>query len=379
MKTLILSLVAVISSPLLAQTFAERMESTYKKVDQYYDLECRYSYSEQYGLITPTTATKKLPQSLEREFSLNSGKRSLPLKLVVREKDRRSFEYLIYINNELQIQKAEREREFDLAPLKNAALARDFDTSKIKCNLNFATDYPIEITDGNYHISVHPHKRYDWLGLLKSVTENYLARTDMKSMIMLEAGNYRGNLVNLGSFLKGESYSLPVNDYPSDLVNVPLEVPLYVAPAGYSRFDFKAKDEVRVTFTGGNHNYCIWNSSRRLLESYMRSTSTAKIIIDFDAAATVAQQRGMEEMNLSFPRNLINQSNLLKNLLKDKNIAERYHYSYHNFFKIWFMKEFTGMFKEVHLVYKALHYSEDDVIQGNGERILEIQINYINQ
>ncbi len=379
MKTLILIGFGLFLNSSFAQTFSERMSATYKKVDQYYDLECRYSYSEQYGLITPVSETKKLSRSMEREFTITNGQKTLPFKFVVKEKDRRSFEYAIYVNNELQLQGDEQDKEFKLTQFKNASLAREFDSSKIVCNLNFAYDYPIALTDGDYHINVHPHNRYDWKLLLKTITENYLARTDWKSMIMLESGNYRGNLVNLGSFLRGESYSLPLNDYPSDLVNVPLETPLYVAPAGYSRFDFNAQAEVDVTYTGGNHNYCIWNSSRRLLEAYMRSTSTAKVVINYDAAATVAQQRGMEEMNLSFPRNLVNQSNLLKNLLKDKSIAERYHYSYHQFFKVWFMKEFKGMFKEVRLTYKALHYQEDDIVQGNGERVLEININYINQ
>lgn len=45
------------------------------------------------------------------------------MKFVVRQIDRRGFEYSIYVNNELQAQGTEREREFDLPVFKNSALA----------------------------------------------------------------------------------------------------------------------------------------------------------------------------------------------------------------------------------------------------------------
>jgi len=53
-----------------------------------------------------------------------------------------------------------------------------------------------------------------------------------------------------------------------------------------------------------------------------------------------------------------------------------YHASYHGYFKNTFFREFLGMFKTVKLIYQTDGYEKSDIISGNGERELEITLQY---
>lgn len=260
----------------------------------------------------------------------------------------------------------------------DVAFSNEFETSKIYCSVNFAYAAPHIINDGDYHINIHPHRNYDWQSLLKVPVEDYLNNANYKSFILLEAGNYRGNLVNITDFLTGVNYKLPQNDFGgTELENVPLEVPFIVSPAGRNHYTMKARSQLNVTFTGGNHNYCIWNNTRFVMESLMRSKSEAKLNLYYDTKAIVAQIKGMERVGINFPKNDIKQSNLLINLLQNENTRGSYHRNYHYYFKTFFFKEFLGMFKTVKLTYQAHGFEREDIIQGTGSRDLEINFIYL--
>ncbi len=371
-------LLTVIPFTLSAQTYAERVTEAYNQTDKNYDLDCSYSYNKTLKLISPVGETIRGSNFLSREFIIDGNDRKIPLSFTLSRRAG-SLEYEVRIN-EIHISKGKlQKRDFYIAPIKDQTFAAEFETAKISCSVNFAYAYPFVLNDGNYHISVHPHRIYDWQKRLKNEIEKYLADQRYISLIMLETGNYRGNLVNINSFFDGADYKLPIKRYDSDLENVPLEVPLIVSPAGNSRFDIRAKNEINITFTGGNHNYCIWNVTRHVIENLLNSNSEARVNFYYDTKTIVAQTRGIEGegLDINFSRNDVNRSNLLIDLLAQKEVQARYHASYLQYFRDFLGKQFSGMFKTYKINYKAEGFEKVVVIEGRGTRNIEVNLIYL--
>lgn len=377
MKTLIL-LSALLPAALFAQTYAERVTEAYLKTDKNYDLDCFYYYNKTLKLITPAGETIKGPDSFYREFFIEGNGQKLPMNFTVERKNK-NFEYKVIINNEHVSSARLASRGFYIAPIKDQAFASEFETSKIYCKVNFAYAYPHELTDGNYHFSVHPHKIYDWQSRLKDKIEAYLNDPSYRSVIFLETGNYRGDKVNINHVLDGVDYKLPSQMFDSDLENVPADVPLVVSPAGNNRFRIKANNEINITFSGGNHNYCIWNVTRHVIEDLLNSNSTARVNFFYDMSAIVAQPRGIEGegLDINFNRRDVNRSNLLKDLLSKKELQKRYHSYYLQYFRDFIGDQYKGMYKTYKINYKAEGFETTVILEGNGVRDVEITLSYI--
>lgn len=368
----------LISSQIWAQdtaSFSTRMAEAYLTTDKNYDISCYYAFNKKFKLITPTGPTIKGTDFIKREFQIENGQRTASMVFLLKAVNKK-FQYSILFDNKFVSTSGLNKREFYIAPVNNSAFGSEFETSQISCGVNFAYAYHYELHDGDYHFSVHPHKIYDWQSHLKIPVERYLNDSKYQSLILLEAGNYRGNLVKIEDFLNNVDYRLPPSNYPSELENVPLTVPLIVSPAGHNRYDFKAQNEINITFTGGNHNYCIWNNTREVMEAFLRSKSVAKLTMNYDTHSIIAQAKGMEGFRFNFPKRDINRSNLLKDLFQNHENTMSYHASYHGYFKNTFFREFLGMFKTVKLIYRADGYEKSDIISGNGERELEITLQY---
>lgn len=379
MKTLkIFPLVALLFvTPIFGQTFAERATQAYLDTDQNFDLDCYYDYNKLPKLMTPKGETQRTSNHITRDFIIEKGDKTLPMTFTV-ERNNRAITYRALIDNKHEVTGNLKQRSFFLGPIKDQAFSEEYETTKILCEVNFAYAYPHVLKDGNYHINVHPHKTYDWQNRLTSVMESYLNDDKFESIILLETGNNRGNLVNINHFFDGIPAKLPPNKVDSDLVNVPLEVPIIVSPAGNNRFVFQAENELNVTFTGGNHNYCIWNAARHIVEGMMTSKSEAKVNFYYDTKAIVAQPRGIEGegLQINFNRRDINRSNLLSDLLSNSNIQKVYHSSYLDYFRHFMARQFSGMYKTYKLNYKAPGFETTVILEGNGTRNVEVSFIY---
>lgn len=371
-------LISVMPLTLFAQTYAERVTEAYNQTDKNFDVDCSYSYNKTLKLITPVGETVRGVNKLSREFMIEGNNRKIPMSFTLTRIDR-AFEYEVKINQEHISKGKLQNRDFYIAPIKDQSFAAEFETAKIACSVNFASAHPFVLKDGNYHISVHPHRIYDWQKRLKGEIENYLSDPRFTSLIMLETGNYRGNLVNIHNFFDGVNYKLPVNRFDSDLENVPLEVPLVVSPAGNSRFEIRAKNEINVTFTGGNHNYCIWNVTRHVIQDLLNSNSEARVNFYYDTKAIVAQPRGIEGegLDINFKRKDVNRSNLLKDLLREKEVQARYHAYYLQYFRDFLGEQFEGMFKTYKINYKAEGFEKTVILEGKGIRNIEVNLIYL--
>jgi hypothetical protein len=183
-------------------------------------------------------------------------------------------------------------------------------------------------------------------------------------------------MVSISDFFAGKEPKLPETNLPSTLENVPLSIPMIVSPAGNSRYDIKAEKEINVIYTGGNHNYCIWNSARHILENLLNSRSNAKVNFRYDMSAIVAQVRGVERTGINFPRASVKKSNLLKDLLADKSVQATYHKNYMYYFADWLADEYQGMFRTYTVDYEAEGFKKTVTFKGQGTRDLYITFRY---
>jgi hypothetical protein len=355
-----------------ASEFMARVEATYQQTDRNYDLDCRYSLNESYKLIRPIGQTRRDSSSLSRDYVIESDRGSVPMSFKVFKNG--SYEVLL---DRTHLSKGYvKDREFFIAPIQDRNFAETFDTKQIHCSVNFAYALPYELKDGDYHISVHPQKLYDWQSRLTMGIEELLRETKFKSIIFLESTNFRGEYVELKDFFEGREARLQAYDFDTELSQVPASTDLVVSPAGNSRFDVKAKNQINITLTGGNHNYCIWNVTRHLLQDFFNSSSEARLTVRYKLGLIIAQPKGMEQTGLNFPNREINQSNLLRDLLSTPSRQASYHGTFIQFFTGYLAREYDGMFKTYTLKYSAPGYNQEVVVNGTGTRNLKVDFIY---
>lgn len=379
MKTLfpLLFVLPLVSAFASSGDLVSRAQKAYLDTDKTFDLDCYYSWNQNYKLIVPKGLTQKTSDKITREFMIEDGERSIPFNFTV-YMDKGKPQYQALIDGIHTSMGPVARREFYIAPIQDKNTQTEWETNKIYCNVNFAYAQPYVLTDGEYHFSVHPQTVYDWQNRLKTQIEEYLTRPDLRSVIFLETGNYRGNLVNIQDFFSGKDYRLPITKFETSLTEVPSDVPLIVSPAGNNRFELQADKEIRITFTGGNHNYCIWNVARHVLEDLMVSKSNAKIFFRYDMGAIVAQTGGVVGNQMNFSRRDVNRSNLLRDLLQDPKKQKAYHTGYMNYFIDYLAREYKAMYRTYTVRYEAPGFSETVVLRGQGLRDLEASFTYFN-
>ena len=365
-----------LSLPLLAQTFAQRADETYLKTDKNFDLSCTYSFNQNYKLIRPKAATVRGANSLYREFTIETLDKKIPMTFKV-ERSEKSVDYSIVFNGVHESKGKLKKNEFFIVPLQDRNFANEFETHRMICQVNFAYAEAYPLYDGDYHINVHPHTIYDWQNRITKQIESYFADSRYQSIILLEAGNGRGNLVNYQDFFNGVDYKLPAPKYQSHLEEVSADIPMIVSPAGNSRYEIKAQSQINIIFSGGNHNYCIWNATRHVIENLMLSTSEAKVRFTYDTNAIIAQTGGVEGVRINFSRQSVKRSNLLKDLLADEEVQKSYHPAYLSYFSGYLAREYAGMYKTFKIIYSAPGYSTTVVLKGQGVRDLEVTMDYL--
>jgi hypothetical protein len=359
-----------------AQDFAARVKESYLETDKNFDLDCNYSKNDTYKLITPISETIKSTEKLTRTFIVENEQRSVTMAFTL-ARSQGKISYTIILDKVHTSTGKLKSKEFFIQSVADRSFDKEFETSKIFCTVSFAYAHPFTLVDGNYNLSVHPHTIYDWQSKIKTVTEAYLNHPGYQSIILLETGNGRGNLVDVGTFFDGRVPVLPTNDYNSELVNVPEATSLIVSPSGNNRFEVGAKKEISITFSGGNHNYCIWNSTRQVLIGLMNSKSEAHVNLIYDTRAIVAQAKGMEGLSLNFARGDVDRSNLLADLLSKTSVQSGYHFSYLIFFRNLFAQEYSGMYRSFKVNYEAPGYKETFIMQGSGMRNLSVDFTYL--
>lgn len=370
MKTIITLIALSISS------FAQMpnwLADIYEKNNQYFELECTYFNPADHKVIHPISDTQSIDKGFSRNFLIKTPKIEASLRFDLIRENKKNFAK-VYINNELYLSKRirwTRDREFYLPWEKGEKI---LETQDIFCEINFAENVPTKII-GDTHLNIHPHTNYD-PNKLTSAGAQELFET-MNSKIMLEDGNLKGNNVDLTDFLNKGTYWLyqgywVMND---DYRNY---VEYVVSPAGHNRFVWETSFPVEIHYTGGNHNYCIWNNARNLLKAYLKSYSTQKVTINYHMDAIVAQWGGIID-GLSFSKSAYNESPLINHLLGPTNDkADKYIEAYHNYFAYQYIdQEFLGYVKELKIKTIFKDQVLERTVQGTGHLNKEIIFQYV--
>lgn len=345
------------------------LSEIYTKNNQYFELECTYFSPSSHKIIKPSSDTLFQKNYVSRSFDIITPTQSHSLKFdLIRNDD--DILAKIYLANDLYFEKEikkTKDREFYLPFPKGS---NPLELQDIFCEINFAENKPVEIM-GDTHLNIHPHTAYDYNSLTVAGAEELIS--SYPTMVMLEDGNYKGNLVDLELFLAtgdinlGQKYWELTGDFNPDVNYV-------ISPAGHNRFIWMSLNKTNIHYTGGNHNYCIWNNTRNLLRSYFKSESNQAVNIYYHLDAIVAQIGGIIG-GLSFSRRLYNKSPLIGDLLREEKVYKKYINSYHSYFISSFLSEFKGYYKSLSIITKFKDLTLKKSFRGKG--LYDKEINFI--
>lgn len=247
---------------------------------------------------------------------------------------------------------------------------------KVTCYAEFATEPLFPLSDGKYHINVHPHQSFDVRGGSVPATNLVYQDTRLTHIMLLEDNNFKESGVNLFNFLNTGALNIQPTRPSPIMVSYPSSTSILVSPAGVNRYDLRAQDEITIYYTGGNHNYCMFNNITQVLDSLMRSHHSPKLNLVFKQAAIVLQRRGTAD-GLSFGRwSRIRRSNLFTYVMEDRELQQSYHTAYFRNFADKYFANFSHRFQEVLIDYQAPHYRNRKVIRGSGQRVLQVNFRY---
>lgn len=390
MKLQIISLSLLICSSSFAQMASQkdRILNTYQATDKLYDIDCYIFKPTRNIQITATNKTLYSKNKLERDFTAKNKGQALPFNVSIQPHDEKEAEYFVDFG-EMGFQRgvidSNFKKGFYLDPnLTNSSL-KLFELNKLYCKINFAESSKMNINNstGKYHINVHPHSNYDLYDETIISTQNMHDNLDYKSTLLLEEEiDGKGNLVDLSAFLStGIIPKLPLLVYTTK-INIPKTTNLIVSAAGHNRYEFNSSLEtVEINYTGGNHNYCIWNNTRKLLTGLLRSESNTQLVINYHTNAIVAQKSGIIS-GLSFKRSAMKGTRLLRKIFdNDLKTANNYINNYFNYFTTSFITRngFDGHYKTmtIQTLSKLPFVNKKLVLKGRGERHLKIFLNYL--
>lgn len=371
MKALIIFLsLSVLSFAQMPQWLSE----IYDKNNNYFELECTYFNPANHKVIFPTSETLSITDGHSRSFLVETPSEQAQLRFDLIRKDRKNYAK-IYIDNKLYFEKRikrVRDREFYLPWNKGV---KDLETQDIFCEVNFAENKPTKII-GDTHLNIHPHTNYDPDKLTAAGAQKLFE--SLPSKIMLEDGNLKGNNVNLNDFMENaqfqlyQGYWVMTDEYRNYVEYV-------VSPAGHNRFVWETNFPVQIHYTGGNHNYCIWNNARNLLRAYLKSYSSQAVTINYHMDSTVAQWGGIIS-GLSFSKSAYNKSPLINNLLgEDNEEALDYVKAYHKYFAHQYIdQEFLGYVNELSIKTIFKDQVLERKVKGTGSLNKEIVFQYIH-
>ncbi len=376
----------------LATDYDQRLDALFKSTDKSFDLECYYYSAKKNLLIEEVNQTVYLNKSLIRDFRITKDNQLFDMRLKVSEHKNENKDKGPIGNYEVTLAGKKFKGTIPKSFYKGFYLINsfsdfdnDFEVNKIYCRVNIAKALPYVFTrtTDRLHINVHPHPTYDWA---KETTENVQKIIDSKAskniILIEEPVDEKGHLVNLKEFLQtGIVPDLPVSKYKSAL-DIPNDAKLIVSPAGHNRYKFDKKGgELNVLYTGGFHNYCVWNNTRSIISSLFRSNSETTLNLTYKMDSLIVQRVGVIG-SLSFNYLMLRKTRLLSklNVNKPKYMA-KYYKKYFKFFSGPFVfgstyGSFTYAFKTLTINYDNPLYKDSVTYKGAGDRDLTINLKY---
>lgn len=279
---------------------------------------------------------------------------------------------------------------------KHQALIKEYNLYELDCNLDMAKEANHIVENKELHIAMHPYRGYDLDGESNAVVQETLNRTDIDQLLLLDDDRNmrKASLTNFNEFLElgHVPHDVKIRYFSGSPIKVPENVPTKVAAGGHIKFKF-TQPAHEISYTGGNYNFCILNSSRRLVHALFESSITKSLQINYLLDGVVVQ-KGSFVSGLRFNRKRkkyftnkylqphASRSNLLgkifRNMQADGNTLHiDYLNTHYNDFKNGILNMRKHQYGSVQLIRQGIGGTRSEMIQGTGVGEYQIIFNYI--
>lgn len=270
---------------------------------------------------------------------------------------------------------------------KQQEVINKYKLNSLTCTLEIAYEDTYVVEDKNIHVAMHPYTLYDLRGASTPVTVAKLADKSMHQLLLLDdvANIRKGQELNINEFLMNGAPDLPIKPlaptYSKVWQQLPFDIPeniaMRVAPAGHLRFSL-TRDDHEFTYTGGNHNYCIMNSTRRVLNAFFEQPRPKKITFNYVKDGIVVQYKSYLKV-LNIPKKIFKKSNLLSNIIANMDEVQKAKYfdGHLNYYANTYLSQKQYMFGTATLIRSGVGPNKTIKVQGKGKGDITIIFNYI--
>jgi hypothetical protein len=357
-----------------SETIANKMANAYKRQQSTAQVHCEHA-----GLKYISNEFQ-LNRSIQTHFKIDDFKFSILIK-----KDGRKFKANFESqNNELDLNgtvgSKDKSISFKFKNLnsKEQNLVNKYKFRDMRCNVEVYKNTPVALKNKKVHINMHPHTQYDFYGVTTSTAENYLNDSQIQNIVFLDNSDLsRG--IKLKNFMVSSGVNYRIKEFSVPTVKIPKDVHVYSASAGHSLFSIATQD-LEVTYTGGNLNYCILNNVRRLMDTFLQYSDGGVLDIKFDLEGLVAQ-KGSWLKNASFSGRKRSGYYVQEEFRKDIGNAKKFHKAFREFFQkdqLSYGRK-QKLYSKLEYKYEYLGQTFSKTLVGNGKGSYSININFLNE
>lgn len=273
--------------------------------------------------------------------------------------------------------------QLDLSHLSSsqASIADSIKLSDMDCSIDIGMENHFKLYEEKVHINMHPHINYDLDGESVPGMLRELAKPVQQLMLIDDSPNnrFRALGTNFNNFIINGVLGLRPSTYAPPAFQIPEAIPMKLSQAGHNRFSLTMPHH-EITYTGGNHNFCILNNTRRVLHGFMENSNSRSIIFKFPLDAIVVQKKTWLKDG-SFSGRALRGTNMLSNVfrnMRSKNV-KKYLDAYYSYFRWDYLAEKkyfygTATFKQV----LNGRYERVETVQGLGTGHIDITFDYLD-
>ncbi len=380
MKLSTLLCLGIISTSMSATTFAASTEQKVKAALERQKTSARITC--QHPGVKALGSKLVKGQYFQTDFKVEKFKFSIKIELAGRSVDMRLLSKQGNFNQpgDYSYQKKDIKFEFNNLNQSQNYYVKKYNLNNMTCTILPYVDKPIQLNSENVHINMHPHKKYDNEGRLNVGVERYLNDKTYQNIVLIDNDDFRYAIQsNLANFIRsgrfdgnsGRKFSLPT-------VKVPRNVPIYSHSAGIGLFGVNT-DDLNITYTGGNINYCLWNSTIAMVRGFLRGSKGGTLNLTYDIANMVAQKKN-RYFGPTFRDNGKYQSIYVKPLFnKNTSLRDDFHRAYIKNISSYELQYKTQFYRTLTYKYTAAGTRHSKTYRGRGKGDYIIHMQYINE
>lgn len=260
------------------------------------------------------------------------------------------------------------------------AMSQAVQLNDMDCSVEIGMENHHKLTQERVHINMHPHQNYDFDGESIPGIKRELSKSSQQLMLLDDSTNnkFKALGTNFNSFIQNGVWGLSTPPMTPPAFEIPRDIPLKLSQAGHNRFTLMLPN-YEITYSGGNHNFCILNNTRRVMHGFMENPKAQSITFKYPLDAIVVQ-RSTWLKGGDFSRSDLKYSNMLSKVfpqMGNKKVT-KYLNAYFDYFKWNYFPEKKFFFATVTFrqVLKG-GYERVETIQGEGEGHIDVTFEYL--